>query len=60
MKPHLWLIELIGVLIPRSLRADWRQEWDELCYREVLLAEWDRLKSVSAHDSYYGDLERLE
>jgi len=40
----LWLIRLIGVIVPRGLRADWRQEWEaELRYRERLLAEWDRL-----------------
>src|SRR5262245_54084519 len=40
----LCLIRLIGVLVPRRLRADWRQEWEaELRYRELLLAEWDRL-----------------
>ncbi len=44
LKPHLWLIKFIGVLIPRRLRADWRQEWEaELRYRETLLAEWDKL-----------------
>jgi putative ABC transport system permease protein len=44
LKPHLWLIKFIGVLVPRRLRADWRQEWEaELCYREELLADWDRL-----------------
>src|SRR5262245_14408365 len=38
------LITLIGVIVPRRLRADWRQEWEaELEYRETLLAEWDRL-----------------
>jgi len=43
-KPHLWLIAVIGVIVPRRLRADWRQEWEaELRYRERLLAEWDRL-----------------
>ena len=41
---HLWLIKFIGVIVPRRLRADWRQEWEaELRYREELLAEWDRL-----------------
>src|SRR5215471_9455839 len=40
----LWLICVIGVIVPRRLRADWRQEWEaELRYRERLLAEWDRL-----------------
>src|SRR5262245_30892907 len=40
----LWLIALIGVIVPRRLRADWRQEWEaELRYREGLLAEWANL-----------------
>jgi hypothetical protein len=31
-------------IVPRQLRADWRQEWKaELNQRERLLAEWDRL-----------------
>src|SRR5215813_8851233 len=43
-KPHLWLIRVIGVIVPRRLRADWRQEWEaELRCRETLLAEWDKL-----------------
>src|SRR5438045_1249048 len=44
LKPYLWLIRTIGVIVPRSLRADWKQEWKaELQYREALLAEWDKL-----------------
>src|SRR5262245_12423522 len=40
----LWLITVVGVIVPRRLRADWRQEWEaELRYRERLLAEWDML-----------------
>src|SRR5262245_57337901 len=40
----LWLIALVGVIVPRRLRANWRQEWEaELRHREELLAEWDRL-----------------
>ena len=40
----MWLIRLIGVIVPRRLRADWRQEWEaELRHREAMLAEWDRL-----------------
>ena len=43
-RPHLRLIRFIGVIVPRRLRADWRQEWEaELRHREALLAEWDRL-----------------
>lgn len=42
--PWLWLITLIGVIVPRRLRADWRQEWEaELQYRETLLAQWRQL-----------------
>src|SRR5947208_2581923 len=42
----LWLIRVIGVIVPRRLRSDWRQEREaELRYREALLAEWDRLDS---------------
>src|SRR5262245_54589053 len=44
MKPHLWLIQFIGVIVPRRLRADWRQEWEsELRNREAMLEEWERL-----------------
>jgi predicted permease len=40
----LWLIRAIGVMVPRRLRADWRQEWEaELRCREALLTDWDRL-----------------
>lgn len=43
-KPYLWLIRFIGLIVPRRLRADWRQEWEaELLSREALLAEWDKL-----------------
>ncbi|HKA22580.1 MAG TPA: ABC transporter permease [Blastocatellia bacterium] len=43
-KPHLWLIAILGVIIPRRLRADWRQEWEaELIKRESMLTQWDRL-----------------
>src|SRR5262245_51998148 len=39
-----WLIRLVGVIVPRRLRADWRQEWEaELGNREEMLEEWDRL-----------------
>ena len=44
LRPHLWLIRFVGLIVPRRLRADWRQEWEaELRSRELLLAEWDRL-----------------
>ncbi len=40
----LWLIHFVGLIVPRRLRADWRQEWEaELQHRETLLAEWDKL-----------------
>ncbi len=40
----LWLIRIIGVIVPRRLRANWRQEWEaELSHREEMLAGWDKL-----------------
>jgi hypothetical protein len=43
-RPWLWLVRMIGVIVPRRLRADWRREWEaELRYRESLLAEWDKI-----------------
>jgi len=40
MKPRLWLINFIGLIVPRRLRSDWKQEWEaELQSREALLAE---------------------
>ena len=40
----LSLIRVIGVIVPRRLRANWRREWEaELRHREELLAQWDRL-----------------
>src|SRR5262245_41969993 len=44
MRPHLKLIQFIGSIVPRRLRADWRREWEsELRHREEMLIEWDRL-----------------
>ena len=37
----LWLIRLIGVIVPGRLRADWRQEWEA----ELSFPIW----SVSEH-----------
>ena len=47
----LWLIAWIGVIVPRRLRADWRQEWEaELRHRELLLADWDKLNWKTKSD----------
>ena len=47
----LWLIRLIGVIVPQRLRADWKQEWEaELQHREQLLGQWDRLDWQSKLD----------
>jgi putative ABC transport system permease protein len=44
VRPHLWLIRFIGVIVPRRFHARFRQEWEaELEYREDLLARWGRL-----------------
>ncbi len=43
-KLPFWLVKLIGAIVPRRLRADWRQEWEaELQYSEESLTQWDRL-----------------
>jgi predicted permease len=43
-RPWLWLVRMIGVIVPRRLRRGWRQEWEaELSYRETLLTQWDKL-----------------
>ena len=40
----IWLIRMIGVIVPRRLRTGWRQEWEaELGHREELLERWDQL-----------------
>jgi putative ABC transport system permease protein len=55
--PWLWLIRVIGVIVPRRLRADWRQEWEaELRYRESLLAEWDNLNRKTKFDLLWHSL----
>ncbi len=42
-KPHLFLIAIVGLIVPRRLRADWREEWEaELRSRERRLADWNR------------------
>jgi putative ABC transport system permease protein len=52
-----WLIRAIGVMVPQRLRADWRREWDaELQYREMMLAEWERLDWRSKLDLLWRSL----
>jgi putative ABC transport system permease protein len=56
-QPHCWLIALIGVIVPRRLRADWRQEWEaELRSRERLLADWDKLNWQTKLDLLWRSL----
>jgi putative ABC transport system permease protein len=51
VKPHLWLIRFVGLIVPRRLRPNWRREWEaELRHREEMLAEWDRLDSSHKFD----------
>jgi putative ABC transport system permease protein len=43
---HLKLIQFVSLIVPRRLRADWRQEWEaELQWRAQQLAAWDKLDS---------------
>lgn len=51
MSPHLAVIRIVGVIVPRRLRADWREEWEaELRHREQLLADWQRLDAWHKRD----------
>src|SRR5256712_4078943 len=60
VRPDLWLIRAIGVIVPRRLRADWRQEWEaELRYRELLLADWDKLNWKTKLDLLRRSLGRV-
>ncbi|MFN0121240.1 MAG: ABC transporter permease [Blastocatellia bacterium] len=44
--PWLWLLRFISLIVPRRLRADWRQEWEaELQWRASQLAEWQMLNA---------------
>ena len=50
----LWLIAFTGVIVPRRLRADWRQEWEaELRYREELLSQWNKLDGRGKRDLFW-------
>jgi len=50
----LWLIRLIGVIVPRRLRADWKQEREaELRNREALPTDWNRLAWRSKLDLFW-------
>ena len=50
-RPYLGVIAVVGVIVPRRLRAEWRQEWTaELRCRERQLARWDRLDRRNKRD----------
>src|SRR5215470_1599307 len=49
-----WTIRILGVIVPRRLRAGWQQEWEaELQHRELLLEEWDRLQWRTRVDLFW-------
>src|SRR5437016_3029936 len=42
-KPHLWFVFVVGWIVPRRFRSEWKQEWEaELHHRETLLRQWRR------------------
>ena len=56
-KPYLWVINFIGLIVPRRLRADWKQEWEaELRYREALLEGWEKLNWRTKLDLFWRSL----
>jgi hypothetical protein len=62
MKPHLRVIALLRLLVPRHQRAEWRQEWEtELAYREDDGAGVLFRRSTSAFwDALWLSRKRLE
>ena len=50
-RPYLAVIALVGVIVPRRLRAEWRQEWEaELTCREQRLTQWKPLEARHKRD----------
>jgi putative ABC transport system permease protein len=44
MRPYLYLIAAVSLLVPQRFRAEWKQEWEaELRHREALLRRWQKL-----------------
>jgi predicted permease len=71
-RPYLKLIRLIGMIVPKRLRSDWRQEWEaELRYLEDRLSraaklDWQhriyllRRSTAAFHDALVLQPRRLE
>ena len=56
-RPYLGLISVLGLIVPRRLRSDWKQEWEaELQHREALLANWERLNWKTKLDLLWRSL----
>jgi len=50
---YLWIIKTISVLVPKSIRIDWRREWEaEVCSHWLLLKRWERLNAHSKLDLF--------
>lgn len=53
MKPYAWIIRLIGVIVPRRFRAEWKLEWEsELEAREAFLKERRRFNWPARFDLF--------
>ena len=50
-RPHLLIVALAALLVPRRLRGEWRREWEaELRHRESSLNEWGRPRPQQRRD----------
>src|SRR5262245_3103765 len=59
-RPYFWLIKLIGLIVPRSLRDEWNLEWEsELVARESLLLEWRKFNLIAKLDLLHRSLGSL-
>jgi hypothetical protein len=50
---YLWIIRVIGLLVPKESRFEWRREWEaEVVSHWLLLAKWERLNVHSKLDLF--------
>jgi predicted permease len=57
MKPCVWLIRVIAIIVPKRFRAEWMLEWEsEIKARESILNEWRRLTLPARFDLFVRSL----
>ncbi|MBL8204763.1 MAG: ABC transporter permease [Blastocatellia bacterium] len=60
-QPYFWLITAVSVIVPKRLRAAWKQEWEaELCHHESRLTRWRKLDWLTRIDLLRRSLGSLK